>query len=214
MPAHTIHSGLLEMFSDDPGAPWTYHKWQTLTGVKSGLFSDVDNELPKDWDRTTANFVLSYFDQYNKKKTQDQRIQFAAARKGASEVPGRDLWRKFVTDLWKTHQIHAKITAVLSEEGLHPLQGALASRSGSIEKLPNSADYIGEAVDPVGRLLFGYECLDKEGVRVDMVLRSSIRALVYRTWLNLKNQIIRSKSRINQLEIDATAAFDSMYFLF
>jgi hypothetical protein len=211
MPAHTVHSALIEMYFDDPGAPWTFPQWQTLTGIKSGLFSDLDSQLPPGWDRKTADCVRSYFDQYQKKKGQDKRVQFAAARKGSSEVPGRELWRKIVTDLWKAHQVHSKITAVLTQEGLHPVQRALASRAGSIDKLPNSTDYLGDAVDPVGKALFGHECLDNDGARVDMILRSSLRSLVYRTWLNIKNQVIRSRARILQLEQDVTNAFDSMF---
>jgi hypothetical protein len=212
MPAHTIHSALIELYFAYFGAPWTFPQWKTLTGITDGLFGENDSPLPKGWDSTTAGYIRSYFDQYQKKKGQDSRVQFAAARKGVSEIPGRDLWRKFVTDLWKTHQIHTKITTILTEEGIHPVQRALASRGGSIDKLPNSTDYLGEAVDPVGRALFGYECLDTGGVRVDMVFRGPLKSLIYRTWLNIKNQVKRSRNRIVQLEQDATNAFDSMFF--
>lgn len=211
MPAHTIHSALIELYFSHSGAPWTFSQWQTLTGITGGLFGEDDSPLPKGWDQTTADYIRSYFDQYEKKKGQDQRVQFAAARKGASEVPGRDFWRKFVTDLWKTHQIHSKITTVLTEEGIHPVQCALASRAGSIDKLPDSTDYVGDAVDPVGKALFGYDCLDAGGVRVDMVFRGPLRSLIYRTWLNVKKQVIRSRNRVVQLEQDATTAFDSMF---
>ena len=212
MPAHTIHSALIELYFAYSGAPWTFSQWQTITGVTGGLFGEDDSLLPKGWDQTTADFIRSYFDQYQKKKGQDLKVKFAAARKGASEVPGRDLWRNFVTDLWKTHEIHSKITAVLTEEGIHPVQRALASRAGSIDKLPNSADYLGDAIDPVGKALFGDDCLDMGGVRVDMDLRGPLRSLIYRTWLNIKNQVIRSRGRIGQIEEDAINAFDSMFF--
>lgn len=190
-----------------------FPQWQALTGITGGLFGEDNSPLPKGWDQTTVDFVRSYFDQYHKRKGQDQKIQFAAARKGASEVPGRDLWRKFVADLWKDHQIHAKITTVLTEEGIHPLQRVLASRAGGIDTFPNSSDYLGEAVDPVGKALFGYDCLDTGGVRVDMVFRGPLRCLIYRTWLNIKAQVKRNRTRVVLLEQAATKAFESMFFL-
>lgn len=104
MPVDTIHSALLEMYFDDPGAPWKFPKWPTLTGTNGVLFAEDDSQLPKGWNQKTSQYIRSYIDQYKKEKTQEQMIPFAA-RKGASEVPGRELWRKFVTDLWKTHQL-------------------------------------------------------------------------------------------------------------
>lgn len=203
---------MAELYFCDDGAPWTFPTWQALVSVNHGLFPDDDSQLPKGWTRRDAQFIQSYLNQYSKMKSQDHKIRFAAARKNASEVPGRDLWREFITNCWKNKQIHAKVTTILTEEGLHPVQLALASKGGSLEKLPHSVDYVGEAVDPVGKLLFGFECLDRDGHRMDMNLRSATRGLIYRTWLNIKNQVLRSKSRIVQLEQDATLAFDSMFF--
>lgn len=210
MPAHTIHSAMVELYFSDDGAPWTFPTWQTLTGVKHGLFPNDDSQLPNGWTRRDADFIRSYLDQYSKLRSQDEKIRFAAARKNASAVPGRDLWRDFITTCWKNKQIHAKITTVLSEEGLHPVQLALASKAGTLENFPSSVDYVAEAVDPVGKALFGFDCLDKGG-RMDMNLRAATRWLIYRTWLNIKNQVLRSKSRIVQLEQDAMLAFDSTF---
>lgn len=215
----TIHAALTQMYFDDPEThpPWDLPEWQAITGIKHGLFPDDDALLPKGWTRETANFIESYFDQFDKKPTEEAKASFSSARKNASQVPGRQLWRDFVTKKWKTWGLHAKIAGVLATESLHPLTLALSSKSQSIEKLPRSADYIHTAVDPVGRVIFGAEALDQHG-RVKMELRRSLHALIYRTWLNLKNQVVRSKDRIAVLEKNTKDALEGMnnvlYFFF
>ncbi|KAF8148486.1 hypothetical protein B0H34DRAFT_803012 [Crassisporium funariophilum] len=151
-------------------------------------FFKLDLQLLPGWDWKTADCVQSYFDQYRKKKGQDQRVQFAAARKGSTKVPGCKLCRKIVTNLWKGRQVHSIMTAILTEEGLHPVQRTLASQAGGIDKLPNLTDYLGNAVDPVGKLFLALNAWTRRGL----------------------NQVICSQTHILQLEQDVTNAFDNL----
>lgn len=189
------------------GAPWSFPEWQAITGVLHGLFPEDDSLLPKGWTRETANSVRSYMDQYSKKKTEDDKIKFAAARAGGDQVPGRNIWRNWVTEGWKAWKIHSKIIEALSSENLHPLTLALSSKTGSLDAWPPGAQYIPMAVDPVGAMLFGPESLDRFG-RVHAELRQTTQALIQRTWTNLYNQTQKSKARIINLEKDATDAFN------
>jgi TATA-binding protein-associated factor len=197
------------MFTED-GSPWMYPKWQFITGVHHDLFPQDDSHLPKPWTREDANNVKSYFDQYSKKVKEDDKIKFASAKSGGTQVPGRDFWRKWVTDCWKGWKIHSKIIEVLSSENLHPLTLALSSKSRSLDTWPSATQYVPMAVDPVGTALFGVDCLDDLG-RVSSEIRQTTQALIQRTWLVLYNQIQRSKGRIAELEKQATDAFNGKY---
>ena len=75
------------MYFDGDGAPWTFPQWQRLTRVSSGLFPADDDQLSEGWTRENANFIRSYFDQYNKHTKEDARINFSAARKNGPQVP-------------------------------------------------------------------------------------------------------------------------------
>lgn len=204
MPSHSVHSALVQMFCDDE-SPWAYPEWQDITGVRHGLFPAEDALLPAGWSRADATFILSYFDQYGQKVKEDDKIKFSGARAGAAQVPGRDLWRKWVIEGWRSWKIHARITSVLSKENLYPLTIMLSSKT---EVWPHGATWIPLAVDPVGRVLFGDDALDASG-RVVSEMRMATQALIQRTWTNIYNQTQRSKARIINLEKEATDAFDS-----
>jgi TATA-binding protein-associated factor len=208
---HTIHASLTQMFFDDPETrpPWNFPDWKAITGVQHGLFPQDDALLPGGWTRDQAEFVRSYFDQFNKKHTEEEKAAFSSARKNSNQVPGRQIWRDFVTKGWKMWRIHTRIAAVLSSENLHPLTLALSSKHGNMDKIPRSVDYIYGAIDPVARVLFGAEALDRNG-RLEMDLRRSLHGLIYRTWHNLRNQIVRSKDRLVILEKEAIEAFEGM----
>lgn len=117
----------------DAQAPWCFPQWQSITGVRHSLFPEDDSLLPKDWNRANANSVRSYFDQYSKKKKEDDKIKFASDRAGGDQLPGRDFWRKWVSNGWKEWKIHSKVIEVLSSENLHPLTIALNSKTGSLD---------------------------------------------------------------------------------
>ena len=70
---------------------------QRLTQVSFGLFPADDDQLP------------------------EGRINFSAARKNGPQVPGRNHWRNWVTEVIKDSGVHRIITQVLMENSLHPL---------------------------------------------------------------------------------------------
>jgi hypothetical protein len=203
MPSHTIHSALTKMHYDLPGAPWIFPAWKDLTGVRNGLFPTEDHLLPLGWSPATAEQISSYFDQFRACKKEDDKIKFSSAKKGGDVIPGRKLWRDWVSDGWKKWKIHAKITDVLVAENLHPFMIAAQSNSW-----PDGAEWTPLAVDPVGTALFGEDsCNDGLG-RLKSELRSTTKALIQRTWMILYNQHTRSKVRIAHLESEAIKAFE------
>lgn len=207
MPSHTVHSALLQMYWDDSGAPWKFPLWQEITGVRHGLFPADDALLPRGWTREMASLIASYFDQYKNQGSEDQKIQFSSGLRNANQVPGRALWKKWVTETWRLLKMHARITEVLVQENLHPLTIALSSRSGSLE-WPKATTYVPLAINPVGRTLFGVDCLDSHSHVYDE-LRTTISGVIVRTWINVNNQTKRSKVRIINLEKEAIEAFES-----
>jgi hypothetical protein len=209
MPSHTVHSALVQMYWDDNGAPWQFSRWKEITGIHHGLFPDDGALLPYGWSRKTADLIASYFDQYKNLGSEEEKIKFSSGTKNASQVPGRALWKKWVTDMWRLWKIHARITEILVQENLHPLTIALSSRSGSLE-WPKATTYVPMAVDPVGRMLFGVDCLNNYS-RVFDELRTTISGLIVRTWINVNNQTKRSKIRIVKLEQEAIEAFKSKF---
>lgn len=233
MATHTAHGAMTQMYLDAEGFPWTSPVWQEITGVRHGLFPPDDALLPQGsgWTREKANYVASYFDQFDKKATEEEKISFSIGRKNANQVPGEEkisfsigrknanqapgrlIWRNFITEGFKTWKIHAKITAVLTEEGIHPLSIIQNSKTGSIEDWPLSADYVPLALTAVGLCLFGEEAITPAGHLEDR-LRRTTRALIHRTWCNIRNQVWRSRNRIATFEEEATNAFDSVYTYF
>ena len=181
-----------------------------VTGVQNGLFPPDDSPLPRGWTQESKDFIRSYFDQYQQKKTEDDKIKFSAARAGSAQVPGRDLWRNWVTGCWQDWKIQAMVTAVLAEENIHPV--TLLCVSGT-DKWPNGAAYIPLAIDTVGKRIWGDDCLDDLS-RVRSSLRPGLQAIIQRTWGNIYNQVQRSKKRLMKLEEDAATAFDSEFLSF
>lgn len=216
MPSHTVHSALVQMFFDS-GAPWVFPQWKEITGVSHGLFPTDDAHLPKGLTRPDLVFLWSYFNQYNKKVKETDKIQFAAATSNSAQNPGRAIWRSWVTERWREWKIHSRIIAVLNEENRHPFTLALAFQDDSDEPSadltwPNGSLYIPLVVDGVVLALFGVEALNSHG-EVPMKLRAMAQALVQRTWKVIRNQVDRSKGRIIKLEKDAMQAFQCKFSL-
>jgi TATA-binding protein-associated factor len=200
MPTHLVHGALTKMYVDYDGAPWNFPQWKELTGVVHGLFPKDDKELPKGWTRSMADEIESYFNQFGKQPSEDEKIKFASAR---SEAPGRKAWSDWVKVLWKKKNLHAKIIEILSSENLHPY--TLSSQNCALDTWPDASQYVPLAVDPVGLALFGEECL--AGDRVRMALRDSTKAMISRTWSVLNNSRSRSEKRMVTLEAEAIEAF-------
>jgi hypothetical protein len=200
MPSHTIHSALTKMHGEADGTPWNCTQWKLLTGVYHGLFPTDDKHLPEGWTCRMADEIASYFDQFNNKMTDEEKIKFASSK---SEIPGRKSWCDWVNKLWKEHHIHDKIIDVLSSENLHPY--TLSSQNDSPDIWPDANQFVPLAVDPVGLALFGEDCL--AGDRVRMNLRDTTKALITRTWLLLYTNRTRSQKRVVALEAETIKAF-------
>ncbi|KAK2459737.1 hypothetical protein APHAL10511_008248 [Amanita phalloides] len=209
MPSHTVHSTLLQMSLNTNSMPWNYRQWQDITSVCHGHFPAEDHLPPVGWMRKSAKFILSYIDQYSKKKKEDDKIKFSAMHTGSTEVPGRDLWCNWVTQSWKDWKIHARIITVLSKENLHPFMLTVATDTSSSDTWPNGGTLIPLVIDSVRADLYGEEALDQFGC-VHAALWTTLQALIQRTWTNRYNQFQHSKMHIINLEKDATSAFDNL----
>ncbi|KAG5634213.1 hypothetical protein H0H81_002857 [Sphagnurus paluster] len=155
-------------------------------------------------------------DQYAWIPTEAGKITFAVARKGGNVVPGREIYRNFITELWRTSRMHNRIVKVLSAEGLHPITLAMIPEKGWVHDandkglgLPKSSSYVPLAVDPVARALFGYEALDRSG-RLPEAFRGPVQTLIQRTWTNIRNQTKRNLDKIGGVEEAARKAFEDL----
>ncbi|TFK59812.1 hypothetical protein BDN72DRAFT_780239 [Pluteus cervinus] len=200
-----LHCAFTQLFIDAEQAPWSYSKWKELTGISHGLFPDDDTLLPKGLTREAANSILSYFDQWKAKSSQDDRVKYSAARRNPH--PGLKFWRDWFAQAWQSWGIHEIITSVMTDEKVHPF--ILARLSGDGVQWPKAIEYITLLVDPVAEVLFGRECFDTSG-RAAGPLRPSIRALIQRTWNNLFRQQKRSLKRIDGLRDEALSAFTDL----
>ncbi|TFK60185.1 hypothetical protein BDN72DRAFT_779739 [Pluteus cervinus] len=202
MPVHQIHGALTHMYWEAECAPWTYPEWKEITSVKFGLFPPEDENLPSDWTRADANAIQSYFVQY-KAQPPGQKIRFASMTGSGSTIPGRVLWKKFVTKGWKDWRIHARITKILMDHNLHPYLLLRHSTSGA---WPDAARYIPIVLPYIALDLFGpgaLDGLDHPKSDIDPMLH----ALVTRTWSNLNNQRSRSVNQLKKRKAEALAAF-------
>ncbi|KAF4611118.1 hypothetical protein D9613_006452 [Agrocybe pediades] len=210
MPSHTVSSALIKMFYAQEGAPWIFPVFQDITGVRHGLFPSDDALLPQPWTRATANDIQSYFQQYQNQRQEDDKIKFSATKRkaGTETVPGRPLWNDWVTSRYgKLWNIHTRISSLLSQHNLHPIQIMVAN---NLEKLPsNSSTYLFAVIDPIARDLLGEEALDSNG-RLLHALRDPLSVLLQRQWENLKKQATRSKNRLEKYEAAAEKAFETL----
>lgn len=92
MPSHTIPSTLIKLYHTKgfAGAPWIFPTWQDITGVYDGLFPINETKLPKRWTPEVVASVRSYFDQYESKRNEDEKIKFACTNYKAktNTIPG------------------------------------------------------------------------------------------------------------------------------
>ncbi|KAF9455565.1 P-loop containing nucleoside triphosphate hydrolase protein [Collybia nuda] len=214
MPSHTVHSALIQMHLDD-GAPWVYPRWMEITGVTHGIFPDEDSPLPKGLTRQDLVYLRSYFDQYGKKVKEDDKIKFASATKNSAQVPGRRIWRQWVTDRWRDWKIHMRIISILKAENLHPISLALSAQEPDAVEMtidtfwPPGKMYIPMAVDSVALELFGMEIQNSRGA-IPPRARGIVQALIQRTWKVIHNQVDRSQGRIRKVEEEAIRAFEAL----
>lgn len=203
MPSHTVHGALVKLHFSIPGAPWNYDHWKDATGVYYGLFPSDDSKLPRGWTRENANHVESYFDQFNKKTSEDEKIRFAA-RKTIETIPGRAFWQQWVNNHLAAWDLHARITAGLQRLYLTPLQLAVANGQ---DVLSNNSSFLASSLDKIGLDLFGPEALDRNGL-LKFPLRDGVLSLVQRTWENLKKQVRSSSTRLEKMRTECEAAVE------
>jgi len=196
------------MYYASDGAPWKFERWKDITKVRFGLFPDDDDELPNGWTRDDAKYIYSYFQQFSRVSNKS-KMSFSSAKTNGNQIPGRNLWRTWVTGIVKDAGIHRIIAQTLTDICLHPVTLSISSKNGH---WPDGRTLLPLAIDPVGLALFGPEVLDAVG-RIDMELREWTQAIIQRTWTNLHSQFNRSQKKIKKLEEQATQAFQSEIFL-
>lgn len=204
-PCRLIPSLLLSLSSISPTR--CFPTWKELTGVSHGLFPEDDAQLPNGWTRDMATQVSSYFDQYHKKKSETQKMKFAAyTRKiGKDIVPGRAIFRTYVTERYsKTWNLHGIISGVLSDNDVHPTQ--LMSAMGSFATFPSSALYLPGVLDVIGLALYGPDSIDRTN-HLRYELREATLILAQSTWANLNKAHNRDTKRLDKFETKVKDAF-------
>jgi TATA-binding protein-associated factor len=175
-----------------------------MTGVRHGLFSKDDTQLPPGWTRADSESVSSYFSQYSNIVGEDARIKFSSSRTGAV-VPGRDFWRSWVTSNWGKWKIHSRIAELLTARDIHPV--SLYQKNTDLKNKQVSNSYLPLILDDIGLSLYGPEALDSRGL-LPYALRGPTQQLAQRTWSTLTKQISRSKQKFASLEAAARVAFE------
>lgn len=207
---HSILSAIMTMYGSS-GAPWDYERWKEITGVTHGLFPDDNKQLPRGWSRKDAESVAVFFELFEKKGSEEEHIRFTNAKKDANKVPGRAFFQSWFKTLYRTSQIHAKITDTLLANSLHPVTIGLNSGKRSLDAWwPSSRSYAPRALEVVGSELFGPEALDDLGL-LEAKLRAPTQALITRTWGNIHSQVKRLLKKIEELEAEAMASFEGMH---
>ena len=194
MPSQTAAGTLINLWILD--APWAYPTWQEITGIYHGLFPEDDAFLPKTWSRRDAQDVESFFEQYKTCSTEAERVKFIRQSRGAV-LPGRAIWLKFITKGWNKWRIHSRIINQLEIHNIHPLKLMLAE--GNVTKWPCSSLYLPEALDDIGVDLFGPEALLASN-RLPTAIKECVRMLAQQTWLHIRKQVERSRTKIDVLE--------------
>jgi TATA-binding protein-associated factor len=208
MPSHTVHGALVKLWFALAESPWSFSAWQDITGVTNGLFPLDDSQLPKGWTRKSADDIASYFQQFRDKKSEDERIKFAGLQRrvGNDTIPGRALWRKWVTDNYSKHwDIHGRIARALTDANIHPLQ--LMKATGDFDDFPGASSYLPLGLDPIARSLFGPESFDKSN-HLKRELREPTLMLAQRTWGQLRKGHVRDVEHLRRLRqvMDAALA--------
>lgn len=212
MPSHTSVSALIKLFFAVPGAPWTFPRWQEITGVDHGLNPKDDNNLPSGLSRADATHVDSYFSRYNAQPSEDDKIKFASTARKNNKDPcaGRQIWQTWVNARYSPQwKINSRISKILSSLGLHPQQ--IMAENGESTP-PSSASYLPLALDAIGLDLFGPEALDNNK-RLITKLREPTLILAQCTWrLEIKSMKGRKK-RVEKLREKAETILSGLFCL-
>jgi hypothetical protein len=206
MPSHSASSALIKLYGLGE-LPWNFPTWQDITGVKHGLFPDDDRHLPKGWTRHDANDIKSYFDQYQQKPTEEQKIKFASAARDGG-VPGRKKWTDFVSKSWQKWNVHGKIVEALHKHGVHPI--TILEQEGSLDSWPNADMYVPIAIDTIAMSLFGVEAFNDADI-LPYNLRKCLTIFVQRSWARIRAQVVKDRAKLPEIEASALRAFESSF---
>lgn len=204
MPSHTAHSALIKLYyvPGYPGAPWIWPQWQSITGIRHGLFPTDDKLLPHNWTREDSNQVKSFFTQYNNVATEDSKIKFCAQVKAGPHRIGGEIWLKLIRSHWEKWHIHDTIVDAFRQQGIHPINIMLKNP----DNWPQSDMYIPMATDVIGMALFGEEAFDgNELLPAD--LRKCVQILAQCSWARIRVRVLTDKGKLNNLEGLALEAF-------
>jgi hypothetical protein len=207
MPSHTAASALIQLYfcKGLEGAPWIWVEWQSITGVKHGLFPKDDRLLPRDWTRQDADDILAYFNHYQSLDTEENKKKFAAGSRAGAVYPGRDKWHSYIKGKWEKWKVHDRVVRALRANHVHPI--SIMIDEGSLEKWPNADAYLQIAVDGIAQSLFGLESFGGKEI-LPMDLRRSVITIGQRSWARIRGQVRGDKKRLIELERAAMKAFE------
>ena len=203
MPTGYVHGALIDMYHVGGGAPWIFPLFQERTGIVLAVGSS-DIPSPKTWTDDERAQVDSFFRQYKAKPDAAAKRKFSTI--SGKEVPGAELWRKFISEGWKTWKITDSITRVLTQKRFHPI--ILMQYSSRPDVWPEADTYIPQVMDDIAIELFGEEALDGLG-RLKDSLHSSVKVLIQRTWISIYNKYSKAKATVKAYEEEATRALES-----
>lgn len=206
MPSHTAASALVKLYALD-GAPWEWPTWQEITGIRHGLFSDDDSQLPRGWTRKDATDVQSYFRAYKQLPSEEKKLAFSVNTKGAaSAYPGREFWNHFVSRHWNSWGVHSIVVEELREWDIHPLN-IVIRENGLNSPWPASDMFIPMVLDTLAMKLFGEEAFPPGRTVLTTELRKCVQIIVQRSWNTIRVQVTSLKTRPQEIELVARAAF-------
>ncbi|KAF8166505.1 hypothetical protein BJ912DRAFT_1067891 [Pholiota molesta] len=189
------------------GYPWQFPVFQDLVNVKYGLFPDDPTLAPPGWTPDDLSNVKSFVDQTLAKGSEEERIAFVSQNRGAA-LPGRKIWKDWISRLWRTARIHERISAVLVAQDCHPLTLSLVQTEDAVT-WPSGATWIPTCLDAIALELFGAEALSPKG-RLAETYRPTVQAIVQRTWSYLTQRLERAQKRFAIYEQEAINAFNAL----
>ncbi|RDB19056.1 Transcription regulatory protein SNF2 [Hypsizygus marmoreus] len=208
MPSHTAASALVKLYSSK-GTPWEWSNWQDITKIRQGLFPDDDKNLPPGWTRKNAIDVQSYFRAYHQLPSEEKKIAFATNSK-ASAYPGREFWNAWVCRHWNSWGIHNFVVGELREWNVHPLNILIREHHDVNVVWPTSDFYIPMILDSLAMKLFGEEAFPDGSDVLTTELRKCLQIIAQRSWSTIRKQVGAMKSRRNEIEATALAAFKDL----
>ncbi|TEB14172.1 hypothetical protein FA13DRAFT_1879956, partial [Coprinellus micaceus] len=201
MPSHTVHGALVKLWFAYPESPWCFPAWQDLTDVTNGLFLPTTLSFPRVGLGSPAEdigCVLPTVSKPRRPRTRGSSSPAYSAGSGNDTIPGRALWRKWVTDNYsKRWDIHGRI-ARYPHRREHPPSPAHEGDRRLRRLPPVASSYLPLGLDPIARNLFGPESFDKAN-HLLRELREPTLMLAQRTWEQLRKGHTRDLERLRSL---------------